>query len=56
MLAAEFGLNPSTVGPVLARHRVPHLAAIDPITGQPVRSARHSNVRYDQLRKSVARR
>ena len=29
VLAAELGLNPSTVGRILARHEVPHLAAID---------------------------
>ena len=38
VLAAELGLNPSTVGRILARHHVPHLAAVDPITGDPVRS------------------
>ena len=36
VLAAELGLNPSTVGRILARHHVPHLAAIDPITGERV--------------------
>src|ERR1700709_1242045 len=40
VLAAELGLNPSTVGRILARHHVPHLAAIDPITGERVRSSR----------------
>src|SRR6201995_1162624 len=35
VLAGQLGLNPSTVGLILARHGVPHLAAIDPITGQP---------------------
>ena len=39
VLAAELGLNPSTVGRILARHDVAHLAAIDPITGRtPARS------------------
>ncbi|NKQ55368.1 hypothetical protein HFP15_21000 [Amycolatopsis sp. K13G38] len=28
-LACELGLSPSTVGRILARHGVPHLAAID---------------------------
>ncbi|MGH9093762.1 MAG: IS481 family transposase, partial [Acidimicrobiales bacterium] len=50
VLAAELGLNPSTVGRVLARHRVPRLAAIDPITGLPVRSVRHSGIRYEHPR------
>jgi len=47
VLAAELGLNPSTVGRILARHRVPHLAAIDPITGAPVRNGRRSGIRYE---------
>ena len=34
VLAAELGLNPSTVGRILARHEMPRLAAIDPITGE----------------------
>jgi transposase len=33
VLAAELGLNPSTVGRILARHGVAHLAVIDPING-----------------------
>ena len=45
-LAGELGLAASTVGRVLARHHVPRLAAIDPITGAEVRR-RHSGVRYE---------
>ena len=45
-LAGELGLCPSTIGRVLARHQVPPLSAIDPITGQPVRR-RHSGRRYE---------
>jgi transposase InsO family protein len=47
MLAAELGLNPSTVGRILARHQVPRLAAIDPITGVRIRSSRGSENRYE---------
>ncbi|GAB3032574.1 IS481 family transposase [Mycobacterium bourgelatii] len=47
VLAAELGLNPSTVGRILARHQVPHLSAIDPITGEAVRSSRRSANRYE---------
>lgn len=47
VLAAELGLNPSTVGRILARHQVPHLAAIDPITGERIRSSRRSQNRYE---------
>jgi transposase InsO family protein len=47
VLAAELGMNPSTVGRILARHGVPHLAVIDPITGERVRSSRRSANRYE---------
>lgn len=48
-LAGELGLVASTVGRVLARHQVPALATIDPITGTPVRR-RHSGIRYERPR------
>jgi transposase InsO family protein len=47
VLAAELGLNPSTVGRILARHRMPHLAAIDPITGECIRSSQRAQNRYE---------
>ena len=47
VLGAELGMNPSTVGRILARHQVPQLAAIDPITGERVRSSRRSENRYE---------
>jgi transposase InsO family protein len=47
VLAAELGLNPSTVGRILARHHVAHLAATDPITGEPVRSSPRTQNRYE---------
>ncbi|HEY6748872.1 MAG TPA: leucine zipper domain-containing protein, partial [Mycobacteriales bacterium] len=47
VLAAELGMNPSTVGRILARHGVAHLAAIDPITGERVRSSRRPAHRYE---------
>lgn len=50
VLAAELGLNPSTVGRILKRHDVPHLAAIDPITGERIRSSRRSQNRYEHDR------
>jgi transposase InsO family protein len=46
-LAHQLGLAASTVGRVLRRHDVPHLDAIDAITGQPVRR-RHSDRRYQR--------
>jgi transposase len=48
-LAGELGLVASTVGRVLHRHGVPHLSAIDPITGAPVRR-QHSGIRYERPR------
>ena len=50
VLAAELGLNPSTVGRILARHDMPHLAVIDPITGERIRSSRRSENRYEHSR------
>jgi transposase InsO family protein len=47
VLAAELGMNASTVGRILARHQVPHLAAIDPITGERLRASRRSENRYE---------
>jgi transposase InsO family protein len=47
VLAAELGMNPSTVGRILRRHDVAHLAAIDPITGERIRSPRRSENRYE---------
>jgi transposase InsO family protein len=47
VLAAELGLNPSTVGRILARHQVPRLAVIDPISGEPIRSAPRRANRYE---------
>jgi transposase InsO family protein len=47
VLAAELGLNASTIGRILARHQVPHLAAIDPITGETVRASRRPANRYE---------
>jgi transposase InsO family protein len=47
VLAAELGMNPSTVGRVLARHQVPNLAVIDSITGERIRSSRRSENRYE---------
>jgi transposase InsO family protein len=46
-IAGTLGLAASTVGRVLHRHHVPHLADIDPITGLPVRR-RHSDIRYQR--------
>ena len=46
-LAAELGLNPSTVGRVLRRHQVPLLSWLDPTTGVLIRGQRSSAERYE---------
>ena len=46
-LAGQLDLPASTVGRVLARHHVPALSAIDPITGTQVRR-RHCGIRYER--------
>jgi transposase InsO family protein len=46
-LAGELGVVASTVGRILARHQVPPLTAVDPITGLPVRR-RHTGIRYER--------
>ena len=48
-LAGELGLVASTVGRILARHQVPALADIDPITGETVRR-RRGGPRYERRR------
>ena len=48
VLAAELGMNASTVGRILARHQMPLLAVIDPITGEAIRgSSQRSANRYE---------
>jgi len=49
-LGAELGIAPSTVGRVLARHRMPRLSELDALTGQPVRRGPVSRVRYERQR------
>jgi transposase len=48
-LAAELGLPPSTTGQILRRWAVPHLAALDRITGELLRS-RVTEHRYEHAR------
>ncbi len=43
----HLGLPASTVGRVLARHRVPRLRECDPLTGVPIRSSRRTANRYE---------
>jgi transposase InsO family protein len=49
-IGAELGVPARTVSRVLARHRMPHLAALDPITGQVIRASKATAVRYERDR------
>ncbi len=49
-LGCELGVPTRTVSRVLARHQVPRLAALDPITGQVIRASKTTAVRYERDR------
>ena len=49
-LGPELGLPPRTVSRILRRHQVPYLRELDPITGEQIRSAKASAVRYERDR------
>jgi len=49
-IGAELGVPARTVSRVLRRHRVPHLAALDPMTGQVIRASKATAVRYEKKR------
>jgi len=49
-IGAELGVPARTVSRVLARHRMPHLSALDPITGQVIRASKATAVRYERDR------
>lgn len=46
-IAHRLGLPASTVGRILARHRVPRLRECDPLTGAVIRASRRSANRYE---------
>jgi transposase InsO family protein len=49
-IGAELGIPPRTVSAILARHRVPHLADCDPLTGELIRATRQTPRRYERSR------
>jgi transposase InsO family protein len=49
-IGAEVGVPARTVSRVLARAGMPHLAVLDPMTGQVVRSSKATAVRYERDR------
>ncbi len=49
-IGAELGVPTRTVSRVLARHRVPRLAMLDPMTGEVIRASKHTALRYERPR------
>lgn len=49
-IAAELGVPARTVSRILARHQVPHLAMLDPMTGLAIRASKATAVRYERDR------
>jgi transposase InsO family protein len=49
-IGAELGVAPRTVSRVLARHGLPRLALLDPITGELIRASKATTVRYERER------
>jgi len=49
-ISARTGVPARTVSRILARHQVPPLAALDPITGQVIRASKLTAVRYERSR------
>ena len=47
-LGARLGVAPRTVSRVLARHQVPHLSDLDPMTGALLRTSKATAVRYER--------
>ncbi|MEV8610765.1 IS481 family transposase [Amycolatopsis sp. NPDC051373] len=47
-LGHELGVPTRTVSRVLARHQIPRLAALDPITGLVIRASKTTAVRYER--------
>ena len=47
-IGPELGVPARTVGRVLARHHMPRLALLDPLTGELIRSSKQTAVRYEK--------
>ena len=47
-IAARTGIAPRTVSRVIRRHGLPPLSALDPITGEVIRSSKQTSVRYER--------
>jgi transposase InsO family protein len=49
-LAGELGLPARTISRILRRHDLPRLATLDPLTGEVIRSSKHTSRRYERER------
>ena len=49
-IAARTGIPARTVSRILARHQVPHLSRLDPLTGEVIRASKITAVRYERER------
>jgi transposase InsO family protein len=49
-LGPELGIPARTVSRILRRHKVPHLAVCDPMTGEVIRASKTTAVRYERAR------
>jgi transposase InsO family protein len=49
-LGPELGVPARTVSRILRRHKVPHLAVCDPMTGEMIRASKTTAVRYERSR------
>ena len=49
-VAADLGISPRTVSRILARHGVPHVGDLDPMTGDLIRASKTTTVRYERDR------
>ena len=47
-IGPELGMPARTVSRILRRHQVPYLAALDPMTGQLIRSSKATAIRYER--------
>lgn len=49
-IATRTGVPARTVSRILARHQVPHLSRLDPISGQLIRASKTTAIRYERER------
>jgi len=47
-IGVQLGVPARTVSRVLARHQMPHLAALDPITGEVIKASKTTAIRYER--------